>query len=77
MCVPKLPLSSVIELGCAFQTMLPVSQGTQSFADEAKPEAQATSQTNLGTGMRTNDILEIMLMSEFELTRIIFYSFLS
>jgi hypothetical protein len=32
--------------------MLPVSQGTQSCADEAKPEAQATSQTNLGTGMR-------------------------
>lgn len=52
MCVPKFRFSGVIELGRAFQTMLPVSQGAQSCADEAKPEAQDTSQTNLGTGMR-------------------------
>jgi len=36
----------------AFQTMLLLSQDTPPSIDEAKPEAQATPQTNLGTGMR-------------------------
>jgi hypothetical protein len=34
--------------------MLSVSQGTSPSIDEAKPEAQATSQTNLGTGIRAS-----------------------
>jgi len=43
-------------LGHAFRTMLLVSQDTSPSIDQAKPEAQATSQTNLGTSQRAKEI---------------------
>jgi len=61
MCVPKFPFSSAMELGRAFRTILLVSQGTSSSIDQAKPEAQATSQTNLGTGMRAIECILILI----------------
>jgi hypothetical protein len=57
MCVPKFPFSSVIGLSRTFQTTLLASQSTPPSIDEAKPEAQAASQTNLGTGMRARTMV--------------------
>jgi hypothetical protein len=43
--------------------MLLVSQGTSPSVNEAETEAQITSQTNLGTGMRANALLWIEVTS--------------